>query len=58
MFGKNHVNDIEFDIARDPGFAAAFRLRPWWELPLHRGFILFGGGVEAAEAAAGGGAAP
>ena len=56
-FVKNHVNDTEFDIARDPRFAAAFQLRPWWELPLHRGFILFGG-VEAAEAAAGGGAAP
>ena len=26
LFVKNHVNDTEFDIARDPRFAAAFRL--------------------------------
>ena len=30
-FVKNHVNDTEFDIARDPRFAAAFQLRPEWE---------------------------
>ena len=55
-FVKNHVNDTEFDIARDPRFAAAFRLRPESETPLPRGFILFGGAAETAEAAAGGGA--